>query len=68
MSAWYRFAGSRTYHRTGPDYIRRGKSLCGRLDLTHTGYELVSGDTTEPNDTRHRRCKHCLRAMNKETK
>ncbi len=60
---WLRFAGSRVYHRTGADYIRRGKSLCERLDLTRTGFELIKGDETEPNDTRYHRCKRCLAVL-----
>jgi len=65
-SAWFRFAGSRTYHRTGPDYVRRGLSLCGK-DLTHTGYELIDGDSSAPNDRRFKRCAHCLRHLENNT-
>ncbi len=63
MGSWLRFASSRVYHRTGPQYIERGRSLCERFDLTRTGYELIGGDTTEPKDPRFKRCAHCVRVM-----
>jgi hypothetical protein len=64
---WLRFAGLRTYHRTGPDYIWRGLSACGRFDLTRTGFELIDGETTEPVDRRFKRCKLCLATQTTET-
>jgi len=60
---WVRFASSRTYHLTRPDWIRNGKSLCNRLDLTHTGYEWCGPVSHIP-----KRFKVCALCARKDSK